>query len=1182
MNSILEEHEDQSLSGVSFHSLNMMHSQEEDEITPPHDAIACDNQSTHSNSTNNLEEVIAESGTDVSDSIQTPSKNDYDDAYDGYPTDEHTIQSFAQPKQKELKRQTILQLARDRLAAKKKPSDSGTHPEAADDSSFLANVDVADVENKPDDSSFLVNADIEDAPDEFMSIGNMSSSDADSYYNVYASTMSRATASTRASTIGDQILKESNMAALMAKNGTPSDNQSTSTYSYRRAYVDNATLGSNSNFTSTCSALTDDYCYDARKTGMSEAIHANCIEENIKRTASGPVDADTGSMIPSSDESHEESLARPPLPQLSNYENPEHLTSVVAYEGEGYVDEEAARKYSHSERGGGCCGWFTASSRMIKLVVLFSIILMLVSVASVALALLLPKEQRVRTQSSASSSTIATEPNNQIEGEGGDGIIDNASSQNDVEALVPTKSPLYFPTYAPTDMPTSASPNPAGVTPCDVDVSCYVEGSRCTDGTTETCCGETFDSFRCNCVRDENGHLNYECFRFSKEACIAKTCNTSGPSTSAPSKAPEALVYSTSSITGSPTNKLSVAPTLVPSKRTAQPTYKPSNKPTAPPSEIPTKVPSHTPSEEPTASPSTSPTRRTTRTPSKQPTAPPSTTPTRRTTRTPSKQPTALPSKRPTTLPTKFPSDQPTLPPSTRPTQLPTRVPSDQPIVAPSKTPTDKPTTVRPTPLPTDSPIRITETPTATPILSPLSNAPTRTTTLTQTLTLKAVADTYVDERSANFNYGRERILRVDGSPRAWSFVAFDMTSIMKNIQAERHGRAIHQHEPRKLQSVEVVQAKLRLYSLDEGGGGIFFALPNAEQWSEIGLTWNRMDEVDRTGEFWLGSVGWVKAFEWFEMDVADVFTENQSVNALTTFLIKSASTNGVTFASRERNSGFFSPELILTVASDSALSTNAPISNSPINARLPTYTPTRWPTYPPTRYDLANSPMQASQLPSNSPYENSLTPSLTKSNQSPTKSPSPTDTSDFLFVKNSVPSPSSYPLNYQTNPAVPGFVPPGCPVTSDINLAFKEALPPEKISTDTHIVFPSQESDTPSSTSTLEFDLGFIASTNSIHKIVSVSLRLFINSVGDSNASMSIHRDVQPFNGDLITFHVTPSDEGGWMTIDITDLIETDIQADNKIALVMKDISEGGNAGNFEFASRETCHSSKLVMVTE
>mmetsp|Transcript_21101 Transcript_21101/g.33848 ORF Transcript_21101/g.33848 Transcript_21101/m.33848 type:complete len:81 (-) Transcript_21101:391-633(-) len=80
----------------------------------------------------------------------------------------------------------------------------------------------------------------------------------------------------------------------------------------------------------------------------------------------------------------------------------------------------------------------------------------------------------------------------------------------------------------------------------------------------------------------------------------------------------------------------------------------------------------------------------------------------------------------------------------------------------------------------------------------------------------------------------------------------------------------------------------------------------------------------------------------------------------------------------------------------------------------------------------------------------------------------------------------------------------------------------------------------------------------------------------------MSIHRDVQPFNGDLITFHVTPSDEGGWMTIDITDLIETDIQADNKIALVMKDISEGGNAGNFEFASRETCHSSKLVMVTE
>ena len=37
--------------------------------------------------------------------------------------------------------------------------------------------------------------------------------------------------------------------------------------------------------------------------------------------------------------------------------------------------------------------------------------------------------------------------------------------------------------------------------------------------------------------------------------------------------------------------------------------------------------------------------------------------------------------------------------------------------------------------------------------------------------------------------------------------------------------------------------------------------------------------------------------------------------------------------------------------------------------------------------------------------------------------------------------------------------MPPGCPVTADINLAFKEALMPGQSTPDTIVIFPSQDS---------------------------------------------------------------------------------------------------------------------------
>eukprot|EP00579_Thalassiosira_antarctica_P013402 CAMPEP_0201945280 /NCGR_PEP_ID=MMETSP0903-20130614/53821_1 /ASSEMBLY_ACC=CAM_ASM_000552 /TAXON_ID=420261 /ORGANISM="Thalassiosira antarctica, Strain CCMP982" /LENGTH=1137 /DNA_ID=CAMNT_0048488343 /DNA_START=75 /DNA_END=3488 /DNA_ORIENTATION=- len=1135
MNSIQEGQDECSLSGSSFHTLNMIHSQEAGEITPSHDVTTSDNDINGINPNNN------DGG--MNHTIQNFSNDHHDDeSDDGYPTDERTIHSFTRPKEKELKRQTILQLARNRLAKKKPPKDfSNDSPEqAADDSStdssFLAGVDVADVENTPDDSSFLVNADVDNAPDEFESVGNMGeNNDADSNYDVYASTLSRASASTRASTIGDQILKDSYMAAQMTRNGNPgADDQSASTYSYRRAYIDNATLGSNSNFTSTCSALTDDYTFHARRTGMSEAIktnapHHNTFHGDIKRTVSGPVDADTGAMIPPSDKSHEESLARPPSPRLSNhsaYENPEHLARIVSYgEGEGYVDEEAARKFANSdEEKNGCCGWFTSSSRMVKIVVMFSILLMFLSVASLALAYLLPQEKNVGTDSSARSSVVANNGDEKIQG--GIDIIEDVSRQNDVGTLVPTGSPTP---PAPSSAHSTVAPSAlADTRSCDVGLSCFEDGSRCTDGTTESCCGETFDSFVCDCA-NVDGNLKYMCF--FTDACLIQSCETFATPT--PSKAPESIIYTTSAITGSPTKQPFMAPTLVPSKRPTQlPTEKPSNQPTA--------IPSKAPTDQPTT-----------------------------------ERPTPLPTELPIT--TKVPTSAPTLPPS-----------SNAPTPAQALTP-----------IPTELPIT-TKVPTSETTLPPSSNAPTPAQALTQTVTLQATKDTYTNSTSPETNYGTSRRIRVDGSPRVWSFIAFDTTSVIKNTaRTQRQGQPAHQNEPRKLHGVQVLQAKLRLYALDEGGGGIFFALPNARQWEETDLTWNDRSEVGRSGEFRVGSISWVDAFNWYEIDVTDAFTNNESSDAVGTFLIKSDSTNGVAFASRERNSGSYSPELVLTFTTGTDISTNPPISASPTPAPAsrPTHFPTRpasptpapespWPTYSPTRPDPTNSPTPRSSRP----------PSM----------------------EESVARPSMSPSNYQTSPTGPNFVPPGCPVTADINLAFKEALMPGQSTPGIIVLFPSQDShvgggiysdenygsagtlvlDSSTSKVLIEFDLGLIALTNSIYNVVSVSLRLFVNSVGDSTRSISISRlphsigwDEQQVtwenfgapplpNDGPTTFQVTSSDGDMWIDVDITDIIDGS-QA-NKFVLSMKDISASGEAGKCVFASRETCHSSKLVVVTE
>lgn len=992
--------------------------------------------------------------------------HEYDD--DGYPTDE---QSIAQMMEEDLKRRDVLQLGPNRLEMTVGEESSEVPANSIqEDSSFLADVviddvDIADVEAGPDDATFLARADVEDVHVEETksSHGNFleNPGDADSCYNQYASTLSRASASTKASTIGDAILKESRIAAQMTRNNANGngnvngnvDDQSASTYSYRRAYVDHVTL--TSNYTSTCSALTDEYCFHARKTGMSEAIKGNGggddnFARQIKQSNSGPVDADTGTlMVVTSDKSFEESLARPPPPSPSNqssdligYGNSDHITRVISFGGgdfgggEGYVDEEAARKFSGTHHSG-CCGYFVYSSRMVKLIVLCSAMLLLVSVVGVMFALMLPKDMDIKAESSAISSGVTATPVIPSTGADEHRGIGLAATKNSTDIMVPS-----------VDSTTSSTPSDDTAVPSISPVGAL---------------------------------------------------KSSPVPTQVPSQAPESsFIFSTSEL-------------------------------------------------EPSAS---------------DPTSPPS---------------TAMPTTNPTTdSPTEHPSMSPTLRPTIKPTGRPTWTPSQIPTVTPTGASTNEPTlqpqSVRPTPIPTEFPIATSQT--------AASSAPAQTPISTRTVTLHATQDTYVDQSSPFRSFQSSDRLRVDMSPRVWSFIEFD-TSAIANIE-----RQVPRNEPRQVLVNRVVNAKLRLYTLDEGGGGIFFSLPNAKQWSGNRLTWNKMDLVDTTAQTRVDSSNWFDAFRWYEMDVTDAF-QGSGVTAAKSFLIKSYSTNGVEFASREYDSGEFSPELVLTLASDAGA---GPLPS--VHASLTDPPESTWPTCVPTGSPNGILTDQPSRVP---------TEYLSKAPMS-SWTPFPTDDPTASLFANKSSKPND----------VPDFVPPGCPTTSDINFAFKEALMSEDLRPSVHVFFPSQDSFVAGGTASgenhgksselvldhytsrvlLEFDHDLDAATDSLS---SASLRLFVDNVVGT-AWITIYQHTSEWREEDVTwedfgtppmakagstFQVTSSDIGEWIDVDITDLVDSS-QANTKLVLTMKDFSASGSSSECLFASRETCYSPKLVVYTD
>lgn len=266
-----------------------------------------------------------------------------------------------------------------------------------------------------------------------------------------------------------------------------------------------------------------------------------------------------------------------------------------------------------------------------------------------------------------------------------------------------------------------------------------------------------------------------------------------------------------------------------------------------------------------------------------------------------------------------FPSSEPT---AVIATSAPSKIPTPIPTAHPSSSPTIR--TMSPTPLP--SPAITLQT--TNPSISQLSNQ-TDSRNPTRTITIQSSRDTYIKENSVNWNYGYSDFLRVDEDPRSIAVIAFDIDPINDLLQSSKRQyddmketQAQSNRSTQSTQITQIIEAKLRLYSIEgSSNGGTVYALSDARQWIETELTWdNAREKVNASGEVLIESIA--EAIDegvWYEVSVTSAF--DCCVEAVGTMylniLIRTNSTDGVTYASKEYESGMFAPELIVTFSTE-------------------------------------------------------------------------------------------------------------------------------------------------------------------------------------------------------------------------------------------------------------------------
>jgi len=500
---------------------------------------------------------------------------------------------------------------------------------------------------------------------------------------------------------------------------------------------------------------------------------------------------------------------------------------------------------------------------------------------------------------------------------------------------------------------------------------------------------------------------------------------------------------------------------------------------------------------------------------------------------------------RPSRRPTRFPTRRPTLRPTT---SAPV---SEAPSVRPSRRPTRLPNTRQPTSSPvTSSPV------TPAPFRPPVSETESPTGLLSSVVTLTPSYDTFVDSMQAGVNYGSSDRLRVDGSPRSWVYIAFDMSPV---------------------EAAQITKATLRLYSIGDGAGGNLYSLPNAVAWGESEPTWLNVDNlISRVDEEYIQAIGWIdQENEWYEFDVTDsIIARSTSNSEIHTFLVKGRNFNGLSYASRERGDGELAPQLVLTYSGRSSIKSS------------PNSTPSRSPTRPPH-----GSTRPPTRRPTSSPVVDETNDFF--------------DLLEFLQIDGEIPTIDDLTA---TGPII-DTVPSGC---SDIDIDPGLSLLAFAQTTGTQVVFPSrdahlksgQDADqnygssatleiSNSSVAVLKFNLG--EKITDISNIKSATLRLYVDALEESGVmNVFLLPLTTRFQESTVTWNsfgkhgkhetealgdsymITKRKEGRWINLDVTELMD---EGDNvvKFVLAANDLSPGVHC---LVRSRETCQSPKLVLI--
>jgi len=230
---------------------------------------------------------------------------------------------------------------------------------------------------------------------------------------------------------------------------------------------------------------------------------------------------------------------------------------------------------------------------------------------------------------------------------------------------------------------------------------------------------------------------------------------------------------------------------------------------------------------------------------------------------------------------------------------------------SPTNTPTVIPTTdATNTPVPTTKPtntLAFTTTPLPT-------NTPAATSTSTnpQTITLNAVADSYVSDSSPDSNYGISTTLRTDNSPIQRSYLRFNVPTLSGNV----------------------ISATLRIYANSAVSIG-YTVHTTTTAWGETDITFNNAPAFGAG----ISNSGPITANTWSQVNVTGIVTGIGQYD----FVIDTANSTATSLSSRE---GANPPQLVINTDGGNIMPT-ATISPTDTLIPVPTATPTR--TFIPT-----------------------------------------------------------------------------------------------------------------------------------------------------------------------------------------------------------------------------------------